>query len=95
MAKIYFKKNYPPLDIDSSSSLMDGLRNSGMPVASSCGGEGICGKCRIDIILGHNNLSPINDKEEILRARQNFTANQRLSCQCFVLGDVTLDTTYW
>lgn len=74
---------------------MSALLNAGMPVASSCFGDGVCGKCRLQIIKGQENLSAINETEQFLRERYQLAANERISCQTYVNGDITVDATYW
>jgi uncharacterized 2Fe-2S/4Fe-4S cluster protein (DUF4445 family) len=37
-----------PIQSDLNQSLMDYLRRHGIPVASSCLGEGVCGKCAVN-----------------------------------------------
>jgi ferredoxin len=53
---------------------------------TNCRGNGLCGKCAMEIVEGLENLSPRNRRE---RWRlKNRPANWRLSCQTQVLGDV-------
>ena len=77
------------------ANLMEQLLLAGLPVASSCHGDGICGKCRIKIIDGAENLSIINSLEELLRDRLQVPKDYRISCQTQVLGDILIDTAYW
>lgn len=95
MATIHFKKSFPAIEVEPGTLLMKALLDAGMPVASSCKGDGICGKCRIEIVSGAENLSQINGREAILRDRLKVQPNYRISCQTQVMGDVTVDTTYW
>lgn len=74
---------------------MAALRANKIPVASSCRGDGICGRCRIQILSGAENLSPPNEREIFLRDRYSLAPNERISCQAEVLGDLLIDTTYW
>lgn len=74
---------------------MQALLDGGLPVASSCKGDGVCAKCRIEIVAGKENLSPENELEAFLRERHSIPRAQRVSCQTQVLGDITVDTTYW
>lgn len=74
---------------------MASLLKAGMPVASSCQGDGICGKCKIEIIDGEKNLSAVESREQILSLRLKIKPPYRVSCQTKVFGDVTIDTTYW
>lgn len=74
---------------------MEALLKAGLPVASSCHGDGICGKCRIHIVSGSENLTKINPIEQIVRDRLRVPPEFRISCQTRVLGDITIDTSYW
>lgn len=95
MAEIHFQKNRPPLVVDDGSNLMQALLEAGLPVASSCRGDGVCGKCRIEIIEGQTQLSPENDREKFLRERHNIPKSERISCQVQVLGKIKIHTPYW
>ena len=95
MPLIRFVKNRDPINVEAGANLMESLLGAGLPVASSCHGDGICAKCRIQIIEGAENLSQINPRERILRDRLRIAREYRISCQTLVLGDVTVDATYW
>ncbi len=71
------------------------LRRHDIPVASSCLGDGICGKCRVTVVNDMTTLSKPTVLEEKLIAKYQLSPEQRISCQCSALGDVTLRTTYW
>jgi len=76
-------------------SLLAELLAHQVPIASSCGGEGVCAKCQIEVVLGIENLSPRTEIEQLANDKFNWKSNQRMSCQCFVLGDCTVTTPYW
>lgn len=71
------------------------LTDNEIPVASSCGGEGVCTKCLLTIVEGKENLSPPNETENDLRDIHDFARNERVSCQTEVLGDIKIDAGYW
>lgn len=95
MPIIRFVKNIPPREVAYGANLMEELLLAGLPVASSCHGDGICGKCRVRVIKGAENLSKIGPLEQMLRDRLKVPVEFRISCQCQVLGDIEIDTTYW
>ena len=95
MPKIKFIKNKPEIDVPLHANLMQSLLAAGLPVASSCNGEGVCSKCRIKIIQGPENLSAPNDTELILKEQNSLGKDLRISCQVEVLGDITVDAGYW
>lgn len=74
---------------------MQSLLDGGLPVASSCRGDGVCAKCRVEIHEGRKNLSPETELEKFLRERHSIPKDQRVSCQVQVLGDITVSTSYW
>ncbi len=74
---------------------MDILMESGIPVASSCGGQAVCTKCLVKVIEGKENLSPETPDEADMRDIHEWSRDERLSCQCTVQGDIKIDASYW
>ena len=96
MPVIRFAKNYPSLTVASGASLMKSLLDAGLPVASSCHGDGVCAKCRITVLEGAlEGLSAVGPVEQMLRDRLKIPREVRISCQTKVVGDVLIDTSYW
>ena len=95
MPWIHFVKKIPSLEVPEGANLMQALLQHGLPVASSCGGDGICAKCKMEIIKGEPHVSAEEDKEKILKERLRIPKKMRLSCQVRVYGDITVDTPYW
>lgn len=71
------------------------LLDAEIPVASSCNGDGICAKCRVEVLEGAENLSPLTQQESFLKEKFELGSNIRVSCQCQVFGDVRITTGYW
>ncbi len=92
---ISFIKKKNPIHNQKDNTLMDILNENNVPVASSCGGEGVCAKCLITIHQGWENLSPLCQRELSLRQQHSFPENTRVSCQTYLTGDVTIDADYW
>lgn len=95
MPTIRFVKQLPPVQVEEGDLLMQCLLGAGLPVASSCHGDGVCGKCRVTVVAGLKNLSRIGTVEQLLHERLQIPAGVRISCQTQVFGDVTVDTSYW
>lgn len=95
LPKISFKKPRLAVEVPVGANLMESLQNAQIPVASSCGGEAVCAKCKITIVSGRENLSPENQNEKDLREIHDLSKEVRISCQVSVLGDVTVDADYW
>ena len=71
----------------SDETLLDVARRAGVPLGNSCGGIGICNRCRVRIVEGSEHLTP--------PTRFERDAEERLACQAVVLGDCTVTTSYW
>lgn len=66
--------------------LLDAILGAGIDHRHICGGNGFCTSCRVEVIQGANNLSPICRLE---RERLHHDAGRlRLACQTRLLGDV-------
>lgn len=91
------KLNCPQLnrviDIDPEKSLMQNLIDHGIQVASSCGGDGICGKCRMRVVT--EDLPPASDLEKKTLENNGAEAGERLSCQLCLEANALAETTYW
>ena len=77
------------------SNLMDAIHLSGLGLGQSCDGIALCGFCRVQILDGMDNLSPVESEEEKILVSMHGTDNERLACCATVKGPVTLTTTYW
>jgi 2Fe-2S ferredoxin len=91
----FAKNGMQALLVEPNTNLMKALLQQGIPVASSCGGEGICGKCRLLIVDGESHLSKKSETEQFLCQTLSLKPTERISCQTFVLGDVKVDAGYW
>lgn len=95
MPKIRFLKTDRVLEVPEGANLMSSLLDAGIPVASSCDGEGVCAKCRMQVLDGAENLSRPTELEDFLIERYELKKGVRISCQCNVKGDVKVHATYW
>jgi ferredoxin len=70
------------LDIPGSGTLMERCLAAGLPVATSCGGRGACGRCVLEILEGDEALTRATARERRVLARNGLVAGNRLSCRC-------------
>ena len=77
----------------SDETLLDVARRAGVPLGNSCGGVGVCGRCRVRVLAGEENISPATSIET--RFSKGFAEGERMACQAVVEGEVEVTTTYW
>jgi 2Fe-2S ferredoxin len=75
---------------------MEALLAMGLPVASSCRGDGVCTKCRLRVReLEDGAVSKITAFEHGLLDRIAADEDERISCQTEVHGLIEVDADYW
>ncbi len=92
MPKLSVPQKNITLDVKENSNLMNELLLAGIPVASSCEGDGICSMCRV---LIDGNVSEITLLETQTLQRNKCDPSFRLSCQVHIKGDIQVRTKYW
>jgi ferredoxin len=76
-------------------TLLDVARRAGIPLGNSCGGIGVCSRCKVRIVAGAENLTPATSVETRFATARGFAEDERMACQAVVLGDCEITTTYW
>ncbi len=98
---IRFKKpdlrsRHGDVTVPTGSTLMEELLKIGLPVASSCRGDGVCTKCRLHVVeLEVDAASSISSFEAGLLDRIAADDDERISCQTEVQGLIEVDADYW
>ena len=77
------------------TTLLDALHQAHLPVGQSCDGIGLCGFCRVQIVEGLSNLSPMGDEERKVLRSARAGDDERLACMAAVRGPVKVTTPYW
>ncbi len=54
----------------------------------ACGGKGRCTTCKMTVICGWENLSPLTDAELKYKKEGKLSTTERLACQAKVNGDL-------
>ncbi|TMC62863.1 MAG: DUF4445 domain-containing protein [Chloroflexota bacterium] len=83
---------YQPFDkatrVPPGTTLFSAAHWIGLPIDSTCGGRGTCGKCKVQVLQGGAEIT-IADRKQ-LRADE-LEAGWRLSCQAKVYDDTTVN----
>lgn len=81
--------------VEEGTTLLRAALDGGMPLGSSCDGAGICRACRVRVVQGAANLSPVSEFERAIAEGLALESNERLACLARVQGPVTITTEYW
>ncbi|HEX7705964.1 MAG TPA: 2Fe-2S iron-sulfur cluster-binding protein [Thermoanaerobaculia bacterium] len=76
-------------------TVLDVARRAGAPLGNSCGGVGVCTRCRVTVVGGEEHLSPPTTIELRFGSANGFGSNERMACQAVVRGDCEVTTSYW
>jgi ferredoxin len=82
-------------DAKPDESILDVARRAGVPLGNSCGGVGVCTRCKVRVVGGGENLRPPTSIETRFGSARGFAADERMACQAVVLGNCEVTTTYW
>ena len=76
------------VEVTEGQTILEAALAHGIPMEHACGGNGFCTTCRCKVHKGAQNLSPRNDREQMM----GVTADpDRLGCQAKILGDVEVE----
>ena len=78
-----------------NETILDAARRAAAPVGNSCGGVGVCARCRVRVVAGSENLSPPTSIELRIGGARGFADDERMACQAIVGGDCEVTTSYW
>lgn len=78
-----------------NETVLDVARRGGVPLGNSCGGVGVCARCRVRVLTGADNLMERTAVEVRFGTARGFDEDERMACQAVVTGDVEVTTTYW
>ncbi|WP_040480955.1 2Fe-2S iron-sulfur cluster-binding protein [Mariniradius saccharolyticus] len=71
--------------------VIDLIHQNGIDWMHACGKKGRCITCKIIVLSGMENLSPLTEPEEIYRDLGKLKPNERLSCQAKIMdGELTV-----
>ena len=79
----------------SDETLLDVARRAAVPLGNSCGGIGVCSRCKVRVVAGTENLTPPTSVEARFAAARGFAEDERMACQAVVTGDCEVTTSYW
>lgn len=83
--KVVFKPDDVAVDAGDGDNLLELSRKAGVALTASCGGDGVCGTCKVLVEKGETESLPGMqlDPDEVAKGF-------RLACQCLVKGDLVV-----
>ena len=73
--------------VPDGTTLFNAAHWAGLPIESTCGGRGTCGKCSVQVLEGEAELSLADYRHLAGRLEDGW----RLSCQCPITGPMTVE----
>lgn len=83
------KKN---INVELGASIIDVCENEETSILFGCR-DGACGACMIRVVENPNHLSKMEEHEKDFLETMAAREDERLACQCKVLGDVTIEVS--
>ena len=83
------------IQVPAGTTLLEAARQAGLPLASSCSGEGVCGRCGMRIVNQDPSLAPETESERRVKARNRVNDGLRLACRTGISANITVTTSYW
>jgi len=94
-----FQVRFPKLGrsvrVPAGTPLIDAVRRANLPIASACGGDGLCGRCGVAIEEGHQSVSAETPEETRAKQRNRIAPQLRLACRIRVAADLSVSAPYW
>ena len=90
MPKVTFMPLGQSFEVEDGVTILVAAVRNGVKLRHDCT-EAICGTDRVTILSGGNNLSPMDDNEELTLSMLDADEAERLGCVAKVLGDVIVE----
>ncbi len=92
MPKITFRNSNLTVEVTKGTSILEAALEHRVPLYHTCGGNCSCSTCRILVLRGAENLSPVEVDEAELLDSFDLKTPHRLGCQSLILkGEVEVD----
>jgi len=83
--KVFFLPDQKKIEVEEGLSLLEATEKAGLFIQSLCGGEGVCGKCKVQIVTGKAKI----DKTALpFFTREEIEKGYVLACQMLVREDL-------
>ena len=73
--------------VSEGENLLVAVRSANINLSAICCGQGLCGKCRVVVVGGSENLGPVSDVEAMSLSDRELEKGYRLACLATVVKD--------
>ena len=83
------------LEARNGGTVLAAALKSDIRLMHACGAKTICSTCRVKVVEGADNLTPMSGKERLsLRYHLSVSPRVRLACQARVLGPIEVEPVF-
>jgi len=75
---------------DEHTSILDTMQNNQVDWMHACGGKGRCTTCKLIVLEGEQNITPLSDFEIKVKKLGALKDGERLACQCRATGNLKI-----
>lgn len=90
MPILTIKTDKKTLDVPMNSAIIDVCEDHDTSILFGCR-DGACGACMVRVLENPQHLSPMEEHEKDFLETMAARDDERLACQCRVLGDVVIE----
>lgn len=87
---IKFLKSNKEVEVFTGRTLLSIARENNIKIPSPCGGNALCGGCRVRVIEG-NDILDVSAEEYNKLSDEQINDNYRLSCSFIPYGDISVE----
>ncbi len=80
------------IEVEKNAAIIDVCETEETSILFGCR-DGACGACMIRVLENPQNLSSMAEHERDFLETMAAREDERLACQCLVLGDVTIEVS--
>ena len=83
------------LEARAGGTILAAAMKNDIRMMHACGAQTLCATCRVKVVEGAENLSPMSTKEKVsLRYHLSMSPRVRLACQARVLGPIEAEAVF-
>jgi ferredoxin len=92
---VRFQPSGRSLRVPRGTTLLDAVRGAGLPMASACGAQRLCGRCGLEILDAAAPLCAESEEERRAKQRNRADPRSRLACCVSLETDTVVRAPYW